>query len=69
MILQQPYTRHETIIDGLVIEPLNAFWAAATTAITRSVLEFDANMVNTQTAGKSPSGVKPIQRADWALYI
>ena len=43
-------TRHETIIDGVIVEPLNAFWAAATTAITRSVLEFDANLVNTQTA-------------------
>jgi hypothetical protein len=43
-------TRHETVIDGVIIEPLNAFWAAGTTAITRSVLEFDANLVNTQTA-------------------
>ena len=50
LITSATATRHETIIDGVIVEPLNAFWAAATTAITRSVLEFDANLVNTQTA-------------------
>lgn len=50
LITSATATRHETVVDGVIVEPLNAFWAAATTAITRSVLEFDANLVNTQPA-------------------
>lgn len=62
-------TRHETIIDGVTIEPLNAFWAAATTAITRSVLEFDANMIATQTAEEVTIRVNRVRGPIQAYYI
>jgi hypothetical protein len=62
-------TRHETIIDGLVIEPLNAFWAAATTAITRSVLEFDANVIATQTAEEVTIRVNRVKGPIQAYFL
>lgn len=62
-------TRHETVVDGVTIEPLNAFWAAATTAITRSVLEFDANLVNTQTAEEVTIRVNRVRGPIQAHYI
>lgn len=69
MITTANATRHETIVDGLVIEPLNAFWAAATTAITRSVLEFDANVVNTQTAEEVTIRVNRVRGPIQAHFI
>lgn len=62
-------TRHETVIDGVIIEPLNAFWAAATTAITRSVLEFDANLVNAQTAEEATIRVNRVKGPIQAYFI
>jgi len=62
-------TRHETIVDGVVIEPLNAFWATATTAITRSVLEFDANLINTQTAEEVTIRVNRVRGPIQAHFI
>ena len=69
LITNTTATRHETIIDGLVIEPLNAFWATATTAISRSVLEFDANLVNTQTAEEVTIRVNRVRGPIQAHYI
>jgi len=69
LITSATATRHETIIDGLVIEPLNAFWAAATTAITRSVLEFDANLVNTQTAEEVTIRVNRVKGPIQAYFL